>query len=123
MKRLTLICVVFINSFLQAQSWVEDFNSTAGHSIPAGWTQYNGDHLGVWPFDSYSSHLTISDGWITEPFNTLHGKCAISNCSSNGAPTGSHVNDWLITPSFTVPVNSIFTWEAIAPDHWNPNSY
>jgi hypothetical protein len=111
MKKQLLALAVMGTVSLNAQTWSENFNSTTGTSLPAGWLQNNVDGLIADP--SYWSTLFNTNAWLTDLSGTAaYGRSALS-ISAYISPGGIS-NDWLISPSFTVPANAILNWEAIS---------
>ncbi|MBL7933649.1 MAG: choice-of-anchor J domain-containing protein [Bacteroidia bacterium] len=121
MKKQLLALAILGSSLANAQVWSENFSSSTVPGLPAGWTQVNGDGLTV--STSLSAYAFGSNAWVT--YNSTasyptYGKCVASTSWYN--PTGTS-NDWLITPTFTVPANGILEWDAIARDPQYPDGY
>ena len=110
MKKQLLALAVMGTVSINAQTWSENFNSTTGTSLPAGWLQNNVDGLTADP--AYWSSLFNTNAWLTDLSGTSsYGRSALSVSAYN--PVGTS-NDWLISPSFTVPANAILNWEAVS---------
>lgn len=90
----------------------ENFNA----GIPATWLRYNVD--GLTPASSVSF---VNNAWVARagtPWGT--DSCAVSTSWYN--PAGI-ANDWLVSPSFTVPANSFLKWDEYASDAAYPDGY
>jgi len=118
MKKQLLALAVLTAGIANAQTWSENFNTATTPNLPATWSQNNVD--GLTPATAIASYSFGTNAWVTknlsastDPLNVAHGKVAAS--TSYYTPAGIS-NDWLITPSFTVPLNGVITWEANAPD-------
>ncbi len=118
MKKQLLALSILTASFVQAQTFTQNFSSATAPGLPASWLQNNVDGLTV--ASAVSSYSFGTNAWVTvdlsgssDPANAAHAKVAAS--TSYYTPAGIS-NDWLITPSFTVPANGVITWEANAPD-------
>ena len=111
MKASLCIIIIFIANICNAQSWSEDFNSITIPNIPSNWTQNNVDGNTV--FYNYELLLGIgNNAWVTNdslPKDLSHGNYLIS--TSWYMPSGTS-NDWIITPTFTVPNNARLKWDA-----------
>lgn len=125
-KQLLTLATVLIAGFANAQTWSEDFSSATAPGLPAGWLQNNVDGHTV--TTSLASYSFTTKAWVTKNISTstsipdaaAHGKIAAS--TSWYSPAGVS-NDWLITPSFTVPTNGVLQWDALAPDASFPDGY
>jgi hypothetical protein len=110
MKKQLLALALMGTVSLSAQPWSENFNSTTGTSLPAGWLQNNVDGLSADP--TYWSALFNTNAWLTDISGTAaYGRSALS---ISAYIPGGISNDWLISPSFTVPANAILNWEAVS---------
>ena len=125
MKKQLLAIALLTAGLANAQTWSQDFNSVTTPGLPATWLQNNVDGHTV--TTSLSSYSFAANAWVTRDFSTstdpataAHGKFAIS--TSWYTPAGIS-NDWLITPSFTVPTNAVISWDAMAPDASYPDGY
>ena len=115
MKKQLLSFALLSVLFANAQVWTENFNSVSPPNLPLGWAQINGDglnpHLSI-----YSYNFGINAG-VTKNLNTLNiygfGNALVS--TSYYTPLGTS-NDWIITPSFSVPPNAVFSWVATSLD-------
>lgn len=124
MKKQLLAIAVLTAGISKAQIWSENFTSATPPGLVSGWLQNNVDGRTV------AASATFSFGtnaWVsrdysaaTDPSYAAHGKVMVS--TSWYTPAGA-ANDWLITPSFTVPVNGVLSWDAIAPDASFPDGY
>jgi hypothetical protein len=114
MKKSLLTIAVAVTGMVSAQNWSEDFSTTTGIALPAGWKQNNVDNNTV--SSSLNAYSFGTNAWVTRNWATAypdHGRVVMSTSWYNPAGTS---NDWLITPQFTVPNNSILDWDAIATD-------
>ncbi len=125
MKKQLLAIALLASGLSKAQTWSEDFNSVTPTNLPTSWLQNNVDGFTV-----NSALATYSFGtkaWVTRDFSTstdpimaAHGKIAASTSYYSTAKTS---NDWLITPSFSVPANGVIEWDAQSPDASYPDGY
>ena len=121
MKKQLLALALLTAGITHAQTFTENFSSATVPNLPTGWIQNNVDGLTV-----NSAVATYSFGtkaWVTRDFTSsdpTHGKVVASTSYYNPAGTS---NDWLITPSFSVPANSVLEWEATAVDASYPDGY
>jgi len=109
MKKQLLSLALLGMGIANAQTWSENFNATTAQSLPVGWLQNNVDLLNV--SSSLASFNFGTNAWVTNNIATLYpaqGRCAMS--TSWYTPAGV-ANDWLITPSFTVPAGAYIEWE------------
>jgi hypothetical protein len=120
MKKQLLALAVLTAGIANAQTWSENFNSTTPPTLPATWAQNNVDGLTPSTTAGIASYSFGINAWVTknvststDPITAAHGKIVAS--TSYYTPAGIS-NDWLITPSFTVPTNGVITWEGYAPD-------
>jgi hypothetical protein len=111
MKKHLLALAILGSGLASAQAWSENFSSAVPNALPVGWLQNNVDGLTVatninttWNF---GTNAWVSWNYTGDP----HGKVAAST-SWYASPGIS--NDWLITPAFTVPANSVLEFEATA---------
>lgn len=114
MKKQLLALAILGSGLANAQVWSENFSSSTVPGLPAGWAQVNQDGLTV--SSSLSAYSFGTNAWVTYNGTSAYptyGKCVAS--TSWYSPVGVS-NDWLITPSFTVPANGILEWDAIARD-------
>lgn len=114
MKKQLLALAILGSGLANAQVWSENFSSSTVPGLPAGWAQVNQDGLTV--STSLGAYSFGTNAWVTYNGTTAYptyGKCVAS--TSWYSPVGTS-NDWLITPSFTVPANGILEWDAIARD-------
>ncbi len=125
MKKQLLAIALFASGLANAQTFTQDFSSTTGVAIPAGWFQNNVDGKTV--ASALSSYSFATNAWVTrnmsassDPATAAHGRVAVS--TSYYTPAGIS-NDWLITPTFTVPTNGVLAWSANAPDASYPDGY
>jgi hypothetical protein len=111
MRTYLSLAIIFLIYTSKAQSWSEDFNSLTIPNIPSNWTQNNVDGNSV--FYNYEVLLHIgNNAWVTNdslPKDASHGNYLIS--TSWYLPSGTS-NDWIITPTFTVPNNARLKWDA-----------
>jgi len=102
-----------------AQTFTQNFSLATTPALPAGWMQNNVD--GLTPYSGISAWNFGSNAWVTRditavngvPDRAAHAKVAAS--TSYYTPAGTS-NDWLISPSFTVPANAALEWEAVSLD-------
>jgi hypothetical protein len=121
MKKQLLALAVLTAGFANAQTWSEDFSSATPPGLPAGWAQNNVDGKTV--TTSLASYSFTTKAWVSRNATSVdpaHGKVAAS--TSWYSPAGAS-NDWLISPSFTVPTNAILEWDALATDPDFPDGY
>ena len=121
MKKQLLALAVLTAGFANAQTWSEDFSSATPPGLPAGWLQNNVDAKTV--STSVASYSFGTNAWVSRNLTSTdpaHGKVAAS--TSWYSPAGAS-NDWLITPSFTVPANAIIEWDAMSPDAQYADGY
>jgi hypothetical protein len=114
MKKQLLALALLTAGMANAQTWSEDFNAATTPGLPAGWLQNNVDGKTV--ASNLSTYNFGTNAWVT--FNAAtefpaYGKVVAS--TSWYTPAGA-ANDWLITPSFTVPANAVLEWDGLAPD-------
>jgi hypothetical protein len=126
MKKQLLALAVLTAGIANAQTWSENFNSTTPPTLPTAWSQNNVDALPT--NTAVASYSFAANAWVTHDFSaststivSSHGKVAVST-SWYTTPSQTS-NDWLITPSFTVPANGVIAWEAMAADPSNPDGY
>src|SRR6478672_3892762 len=117
MKKQLLALAVLTAGFANAQTWSEDFSSTTAPALPASWLQNNVDGLtpavaASWNFGT-NAWVTRDIGTSTYPDAAAHTKIVAS--TSWYSPAGV-ANDWLISPSFTVPANGVLKWDGLAND-------
>lgn len=117
-KQLLTLAAASIVSLANAQTWSEDFSSPTAPALPTNWLQNNVDGQTV--ASNLSSMNFGTNAWVTKdisastyPDAAAHGKIVAS--TSWYTPAGV-ANDWLITPSFTVPANAILQWDGLAND-------
>jgi hypothetical protein len=120
MKKQLLALAVLTAGITNAQSWSQNFSSATPPNLPATWLQNNVDGFTVGASATFSFGI---NAWVTRDYTAsdpTHGKVAVS---TSWYTTPGVSNDWLISPSFTVPVNGVIAWEAIAPDVSYPDGY
>ncbi len=127
MKKQLLAIAIFASGLANAQTFSQPFTSATGVGLPAGWLQNNVDAKTPANVASINSYSFGTNAWVTrnmsastDPATAAHGRIAAS--TSYYAPVGAS-NDWLITPSFTVPTNGVLSWAANAPDASYPDGY
>lgn len=121
MRKQLLALAIMSSGFAVAQTWSEDFTSSTPPGLPAGWSQNNVDGFTVDP--ALSAYSFGSNAWVTRDMNFIFpgtGNAVVS--TSYYSPTGTS-NDWLITPSFTVPANAVLEWDAVNVDPSFPDGY
>ena len=125
MKKQLLAIAVFAAGIASAQTFSENFSSATPPGLPALWVENNVDALTT--YSALASYSFTTKAWVTRDFSastnallSTHGKVAVS--TSYYTPPGIS-NDWLITPSFTVPVNGVLTWDGLASDPSFPDGY
>ena len=125
MKKQLLAIAIFAAGIANAQTFTQPFTSATGIGLPAGWLQNNVDAKTV--STAVASYSFGTNAWVTrnmsastDPATAAHGRIAVS--TSYYTPAGVS-NDWLITPSFTVPTNGVLSWAANAPDASYPDGY
>jgi hypothetical protein len=111
MKKHLLALAILGSGLASAQAWSENFSSAVPNALPVGWLQNNVDGLtvnsGINTTWNFGTNAWVSWNYTGDP----HGKVAAS--TSWYTPAGVS-NDWLITPAFTVPANSVLEFEATA---------
>ncbi len=125
MKKQLMALAVLTAGFANAQTWSENFSSVTVPGLPTNWLQNNVDGNTV---SSNLSPLNFgTNAWVTYdwspqsiPAAASHGKAVTSTSRYTSAGTS---NDWLITPSFTVPANGFISWDALATDANNSDGY
>lgn len=115
---LLLLAVLCIPFAANAQ-FSEDFESTTGGVLPAGWTIYDED--GLTPISTIITNYPAfsTDAWIilSSSSNTIVASTSWYN------PPGQS-DDWLVTPQITVPTTAPFLlFDAMAPDQSFPDDY
>lgn len=121
MKKQLLALAMLGFGITNAQTWSQNFSSATVPNLPANWSQNNVDGNTV--VSNLSSYNFGSNAWVTRSFTTSlspYGNIAIS--TSWYTPAGVS-NDWLISPSFTVPPGAVINWEAMAGDASFPDGY
>jgi|GEM_PF-860385 len=121
MKKQLLALALLGSGLAQSQVWTEDFSSVTTPGLPAGWMQNNVDGLTV--AGGLSTYNFGTNAWVTRDMIATfpaNGKVAAS--TSWYSPVGTS-NDWLITPSFTVPANAVIEWDAMALDAFYLDGY
>ena len=111
-KNLITLLAILSLSVAKTQTWSEDFSSCPISGLPTGWAEINVDRLAV--NSSLSSFNFGNRAWVlreNDAKDLLHGRCMISTSRYGTSGTS---NDWLVTPSFKVPVNAVIQWEALA---------
>ena len=110
MKKQLLTLALMGIGIAGAQTWSEDFNSTASQALPAGWLQNNVDGFTV--ASNLSSFNFGTNAWVTNGQATeWSAQGRVVQSTSWYTPSGT-ANDWLITPSFSVPAGAYLEWEA-----------
>lgn len=124
-KQILTVAAIITAAITNAQTWSENFSSSTAPNIPATWSQNNVDGKTV--YSGLSSWNFGTRAWVTKDISALnaadaaaHGKIVAS--TSYYTPAGI-ANDWLITPSFTVPVNGVLQWDAMASNANFPDGY
>jgi hypothetical protein len=110
MKKQLLTLALLGMGIANAQTWSEDFNSTASQALPAGWLQNNVDGLTV--ASNLSSFNFGTNAWVTNAQTSEwsgQGRVVMSTSWYSSPGTS---NDWLITPQFNVPAGSYLEWAA-----------
>lgn len=120
MKKQLLAIALFATGIANAQTFTQNFSSTTGVALPAGWLQNNVDGKTPANTTSINSYSFGVNAWVTrnmaassDPATAAQGRIVVS--TSYYTPAGAS-NDWLITPSFTVPTNGVLSWVGNAPD-------
>jgi len=113
-KNLITLLAILSLSVAKTQTWSEDFSFCNVPGLPPGWVEVNLDGLTV--NSGMSSFNFGNKAWVSRDVTAndpVHGKyiCSTSYYSSPGTS-----NDWVITPSFSVPANAVIKWEAAAPN-------
>ncbi len=121
MKKQLLALAILSAGITSAQTWSENFTSSTPTALPANWLQNNVDGKTV--AAAIATYSFGTNAWVTRNNATAfptYGNMVAS--TSYYTPAGTS-NDWLITPSFTVPANSVIEWEALASDPTYPDGY
>lgn len=125
-KQLLALALVASAGLTKAQTvlWSQDFNSTTGTALPAGWLQNNVD--GLTPDANVSAYNFGTNAWVTRGASAINATFASYGrvvCSTSWySPVGTS-NDWLITPQFTASAGSYLQWDAITLDGSFPDGY
>lgn len=101
-KKSIVLLSIFTLSFASAQTWSENFSFCSVPGLSAGWA---GANAGTVSFGCGTRAWESSDYHVKDP---LHGTCMVSTSQKSSAGIS---DDWLITPSFSVPVNAAMQWE------------
>ncbi len=109
MKKFLSIIALVIVGMANAQTWTQNFNATTPPALPAGWLQINGDGNTTLGMSSYSFGTNAGVSYNVWNWVPTYGNALLT--TSSYSPSGTS-NDWVITPSFSVPANSAFSWEA-----------
>jgi hypothetical protein len=127
MKKQLLAIALFTAGIANAQTFTQNFSSTTGVGLPAGWVQNNVDGKTPASTAAMNSYSFATNAWVTrnlststDPITAAHGRVAVS--TSYYTPAGTS-NDWLITPTFSVPANGVLAWSAMATDPNYPDGY
>ncbi|MBK7309419.1 MAG: choice-of-anchor J domain-containing protein [Sphingobacteriaceae bacterium] len=121
MKKQLLALALLGMGIANAQTWSENFTSTSAQALPAGWLQNNVDGFTV--ASNLSSFGFGSNAWVTNAVASEwpnQGRVVMS--TSWYSPAGV-ANDWLITPSFTVPPGASIQWEATSVETGYEDGY
>ena len=117
-KQLLTVAALLVASLAGAQTWSENFTTPTAPNLPTNWLQNNVDGKTV--YSGLASWNFGTKAWVTRDISTstypdaaAHGKIVAS--TSYYTPAGV-ANDWLITPSFTVPTNGVLIWDGLAND-------
>lgn len=118
MKKQLLAVAILTAGISSAQTWSENFSTSTPPALPTNWLQNNVDgkvvNAGLASFNFGTNAWVTNDiSAETLPDAANHGKIVASTSWYTTAATS---NDWLITPSFTVPVNGAISWDALAID-------
>jgi hypothetical protein len=126
MKKQLLAIALLCTGMAQAQVWSENFNTTTGVGLPANWMQNNVDGLTTSTVSGVASYSFGTNAWVSRNVTTAFGLSSYFTRSmvstSRYIPVGTS-DDWLITPSFTVPPNAVFNWEATSFDPTSTAGY
>jgi hypothetical protein len=124
MKKQLLALALLTAGFANAQTWTQNFASAAPPALPAGWMQNNVD--GLTTSTQIASYNFGSNAGVTRNVTTafslpaMYGNALITTARYTPAGTS---NDWVISPSFTVPANAVFNWDATSFDPSLLNAY
>ena len=122
MKKQLLGISLLVAAMTNAQPFTENFSSATTPGLPTGWLQNNVD--GKTPSSQVSAYSFGTNAWVTRDMTSTqgaaYGKLAAS--TSYYSPAGAS-NDWLISPTFSVPANGVLEWEAMASDGNYPDGY
>jgi hypothetical protein len=117
-KQLLSFMVLLFSGFSFSQEiWSENFDAST--SLPTGWAQYNVDGL------TPNSNITFmgTNAWVVRP-KTTGGTDNHVASTSWYTPAGIS-NDWLVTPSISIPATGVYALEfdAIAIDANYPDGF
>lgn len=122
MKKQLLAIAMLGMGMANAQTWSENFSTATAPNLPANWVQLSLDNLT--PNSAVASYsFSATRGWVSRNATSLYPTYGNVAASTSWYATAGISNDWLITPSFTVPTGSYFEWESIALDPSFPDSY
>ena len=117
MKKQLLAIAFLATGMASAQTWSQNFSSATPPGLPAGWMQNNAD--GLTTATTIASYSFGTNAGVTRNVTTafslpaMYGNALIT--TSRYTPAGTS-NDWVISPQFLVPANSVFNWEATSFD-------
>ncbi len=117
MKKQILVIAFLVSGVASAQVWSENFNLATVPLLPSAWFQNNID--GLTPNASISSYNFGTNAGVTRNVSTSFGLHpsyggALLTTSKYTSPGTS--NDWVISPNFNVPANSVFNWDVTSLD-------
>lgn len=118
-KKLITFLTIAALSHSYGQAWSEDFSSCTIPGLPSGWVEVNLDGLTV--NSQLNSFNFGNKAWVSLTHNNpAYAKCIVSTSWYSNPGTS---NDWVITPSFSVPANAVLKWDAFAGDATYADGY
>lgn len=114
MKKQLLALAVLTAGIANAQVWSENFSGTTAPALPTNWVEAN---LDLKTTNSGISGLAFgTKGAVTYNFATNWPTLGRAVAMTSYYTPAGTANDYLMTPSFTVPVNGFFEWDAVSQD-------
>ena len=115
MKKQLLALAILTAGFAKSQVWTENFNSAIPPALPAGWLQNNVDAATTSTNATIASFSFGVNAGVTRNITAAYAYPAsysISLITTSAYQVAGTSDDWVISPSFTVPPNAVFNWEA-----------
>jgi hypothetical protein len=117
MKKQLLAIAFLASGISSAQTWTENFSSATNSLLPAGWLQNNVD--GLTPNASISAYNFGTNAGVTRNLTTafnLHTNYGVALITTSRYSSAGTSNDFVISPQFLVPANSVFNWDVTSFD-------